>query len=319
MSNFATLKKSSSTLDRLNKEIEKLNAPASSNESKNDDRFWKLERDKSGNGSAVIRFLPGSAVDGEDSLPWVRYFDHGFKGPTGKWYIENSLTSIGDKIKDPAGEFNSYLWAQSEDDNSWQRKQARSQKRRLHYIANIYVISDPKHPENEGKVFLYKFGKKIFDKIAMMMNPEFEGDKPVNPFDLWKGANFKLRIRTVDGYPNYDQSLFESPGPLSDDDGELESIWNEEYSLKHFTSSENFKSYEDLKRRLDEVLADDPAYLEFTGNRTRAPQAQTSRSFADTQAVKNTTARKTVEDETPPFDMDDDDEDLKAFKSMALG
>ena len=314
MSNFATLKKSSSSLDRLTKEIEKLNAPASSNESKGDDRFWKLERDKSGNGSAVIRFLPTPAVDGENGLPWVRFFDHGFKGPTGKWYIENSLTSLGDKTKDPAGEFNSYLWNLSEDDNSWSRKQARNQKRRLHYVSNIYVISDPKNPENEGKVFLFKYGKKIFDKITMAMNPEFEGDKPVNPFDLWAGANFKIRIRTVEGYPNYEQSIFDAPRPLLDDDAELERIWNRQYSLKEFTSASNYKTYDQLKARLDEILAEDPAYLEFTGNRTRAPQT------APKQATP--AKRVTAEDnDSPPFDVDvdDDDDDLKAFKSMALG
>jgi hypothetical protein len=310
MSNFASLKKSSSSLERLTKEIEKLNAPASSNESKNDDRFWKLERDKSGNGSAVIRFLPSPAVDGEDSLPWVRYFDHGFKGPTGKWYIENSLTSLGDKIKDPVGEYNSFLWSQSDSDTSWQRKQARNQKRRLHYVSNILVISDPKHPENEGKVFLYKFGKKIFDKITLMMNPEFEGDKPVNPFDLWKGANFKLRIRTVDGYPNYEQSVFESPSALSDDDEKLEAIWKKEYSLTEFTSQSNYKSYEDLKRRLDDVLAEDPAYLEFTG-KAGAPKKQVA-------SAPTPTKTKTVEDDTPPFAVDDDDDELSDFKKLAF-
>jgi len=165
MANFATLKKSSGDLDRLNKALEKINSPQS-NDRKTDERFWKLERDKAGNGSAVIRFLPGAAVDGDDALPWVRVWDHGFKGPTGKWYIEKSLTSLGDKTKDPVGEFNSYLWNLSEDDNSWSRKQARNQKRRLNYICNIMVISDPKNPESEGKVFLYKFGKKIFDKIT---------------------------------------------------------------------------------------------------------------------------------------------------------
>jgi hypothetical protein len=310
MSNFASLKKSSSSLERLTKEIEKLNAPASSNENRNDDRFWKLERDKSGNGSAVIRFLPSPAVDGEDSLPWVRYFDHGFKGPTGKWYIENSLTSLGDKIKDPVGEYNSFLWSQSDSDTSWQRKQARNQKRRLHYVSNILVISDPKHPENEGKVFLYKFGKKIFDKITLMMNPEFEGDKPVNPFDLWKGANFKLRIRTVDGYPNYEQSLFESPAALSEDDEKLEAIWKKEYSLTEFTSQSNYKSYEDLKRRLDDVLAEDPAYGEFTG-KSGAPKKQSTPAPTPSKT-------KTVEDDTPPFAVDDDDDELSDFKKLAF-
>lgn len=310
MSNFATLKKSSNSLDRLTKEIEKLNTPASSNESnKGDDRFWKLERDKSGNGSAVIRFLPTPAVDGEDGLPWVRYFDHGFKGPTGKWYIENSLTSLGDKTKDPLGEFNSYLWNLSDDDNSWSRKQARAQKRRLHYVSNIMVISDPKHPENEGKIFLYKFGKKIFDKITLAMNPEFEGDKPVNPFDLWKGANFKLRIRTVDGYPNYDQSLFDAVSALSDDDAELERIWNKEYSLREFTDTGGYKSYSQLKARLDEILAEDRGYQDFCGNARPAAPVAVAAPVA-----------KTVASSEPSWDKSsvEDDDDLEAFRKLAV-
>jgi len=307
MSNFATLKKSSNSLDRLTKEIEKLNTPASSNESKGDDRFWKLERDKSGNGSAVIRFLPTPAVDGDDGLPWVRYFDHGFKGPTGKWYIENSLTSLGDKTKDPLGEFNSYLWNLSDDDNSWSRKQARAQKRRLHYVSNIMVISDPKHPENEGKIFLYKFGKKIFDKITLAMNPEFEGDKPVNPFDLWKGANFKLRIRTVDGYPNYDQSLFDAVNPLNDNDDELERVWNKEYSLREFTDSGAYKSYSQLKARLDEILAEDRGYQDFCGNtRPAAPvAAPVAKAVAASEPSWNNSSTE-------------DDDDLEAFRKLAV-
>jgi hypothetical protein len=305
MSNFASLKKSSNTLERLAKEIEKVNAPATS-EKKGDDRFWKLERDKSGNGAAIIRFLPPPAVDGDDALPWVRVFDHGFKGPTGKWYIENSLTTLNQK--DPVSEYNSKLWNESSDDASWQRKQARDQKRRLHYISNILVISDPKNPENEGKVFLFKFGKKIFDKITMLMNPEFEGDKPVNPFDFWKGANFKLRIRTVDGYPNYDQSIFESSAALNDDDEELEKIWKKQYSLKEFVDPKNFKSYDELKKRLDEVLG---LSGEISTPRTEA------RPVASEKPVFN--KPKTIEETAPwPTGDDEDDEELAAFKQLAM-
>jgi len=302
MSNFASLKKSSSTLERLAKEIEKVNAPATSEKS-GDDRFWQPEVDKSGNGMAVIRFLPSSAVDGDDALPWVRIFNHGFKGPTGKWYIENSLTTLNQK--DPVSDYNSQLWNASSDDNSWQRKQARNQKRRLNYISNIMVISDPKNPQNEGKVFLYKYGKKIFDKITQVMNPEFEGDTPVNPFDFWKGANFKLRIRNVEGYRNYDMSMFEASSPLSDDDAKLEAIWNKQYSLKEFTDAKNFKSYDELKKRLDEVLATD-----------EAPQIQ-SRSV--TSPSSKPAATKIAETSTPSFDIDEDDEELAAFKSLATG
>jgi hypothetical protein len=308
MSNFSTLKKSSSDLSRLTKEIEKINAPQS-NEREEDTRFWKLERDKSGNGSAVIRFLPAPAVDGDDALPWVRYFDHGFKGPTGKWYIENSLTTLNQK--DPVSEYNSQLWNASSDDNSWQRKQARDQKRRLHYVANIYVVSDPKNPQNEGKVFLFKFGKKIFDKLTLAMNPEFEGDAPVNPFDLWKGANFKLRTRMVAGYLNYDQSAFDNPKALSDDDGELERIWKSEHSLKEVIAPKNFKTYEELKKRLDDVL----------GASASAGAGAVNDQITDSVTSSKPTfeaskPRKSVED-TPPWTDNDADEDLEYFKGLA--
>ena len=304
MSNFATLKKSSGSLARLSKEIEKLNAPT---EKKGDDRFWKLERDKSGNGSAVIRFLPPASVDGDNALPWVRIFDHGFQGPTGKWYIENSLTTLNQK--DPVSEYNSTLWNATTDDQSWQRKQARAQKRRLHYVSNIYVVSDPKNPDNEGKVFLFKFGKKIFDKITLLMNPEFEGDEAVNPFDFWKGANFKIRIRTVDGYPNYDQSIFDAPKPLLNDDDELENIWNKQHSLKEFLDPKNFKTYEELKRRLDEVLD------EQKEDNWMKPAKEPVSKAAEKPVFNKP---KTVADESAPFDIDDDDEELNEFKRLAL-
>lgn len=295
MVDFAKLKKSANNLDRLAKELDKLNAPASQDK-KDDTRFWKLERDKSGNGSAVIRFLPAPAVDGDDALPWVRIFDHGFKGPTGKWYIEKSLTTLNQK--DPVSEFNSKLW-NAGGEGSPERKQAQAQKRRLGYICNIYVVSDPKHPENEGKVFLFKFGKKIFDKITMLMKPEFEDDTPVNPFCLWKGANFKIRIRTVDGYANYDQSMFESSSALLSDDDALEKIWKSEYSLKEFVDPSQFKSYDELKAKLEMVLG---------LTESAVPTATVAKSA--------TPARKTAEEDDAPFDLDDD-EDLKAFKALA--
>lgn len=305
MTNFATLKKNANSLDRLTQEIAKINAPT---EREVDTRFWKLERDKSGNGSAVIRFLPSPAVDGDDSLPWVRYWDHGFQGPTGKWYIENSLTSL-DGAKDPVSDYNSRLWSQSTDDSSWQRKQVRNQKRRLHYVANILVESDPKNPENEGKVFLWKFGKKIFDKITLLMNPEFEGDTPVNPFDLWTGAPLKVRIRTVDGYPNYDQSIWGTPGPISDDDKKLEEIWKSEHSLKEFTDPKFYKSYDTLKAKLLEVLEIDEETFK-TGVKSAKASIPTKRASAP--IVEE-------DDETPPFDVDEGDEDLRQFQELARG
>jgi hypothetical protein len=302
MSNFASLKKSSADIGRLTKEIEKINQPQGSNDREVDTRFWTLTRDKAGNGSAVIRFLPTPAVDGDDALPWVRYFDHGFKGPSGKWYIENSLTTISQK--DPVSEYNSALWNASNDDASWQRKQARDQKRRLHYIANIQVIKDQSNPENEGKVFLFKFGKKIFDKITLAMNPQYPDDPAVNPFDLWKGANFKLRTRMVAGYLNYDQSTFEGVSALSDDDSQLEKIWKSEYSLKEFVDPKNFKSYDDLKKRLNEVLGDT--------TEAAAPKASTKIVDNSDEDVPFKTAaqRKSVV-------IEDEDEDLNYFKGLA--
>jgi hypothetical protein len=244
MSAFENLRRSSN-LDKLSKAIEKLNTAESPTK---EDNFWKPEVDKAGNGYAVIRFLPQPSVDGDDALPWAKVFNHGFQGPGG-WYIENSLTTLGQK--DPVSEYNSQLWNSGIEAN---KEVARKQKRRLSYIANIYVVEDSKNPQNEGKVFLYKFGKKIFDKITEAMNPAFEDEKAVNPFDLWVGANFKLKIRKVEGYQNYDKSEFESPSPLLSDDEKLEAIWKKEYSLKEFLAPENFKSYDELKARLDKVL-----------------------------------------------------------------
>ncbi len=245
MSSFANLKRNSSNLDKLAKAIEQLNTTESPTK---EDNFWKPEVDKAGNGYAVIRFLPQPSVDGDDALPWVKVFNHGFQGPGG-WYIENSLTTLGQK--DPVSEYNSQLWNSGIEAN---KEVARKQKRRLSYMANIYVVEDSKNPQNEGKVFLYKFGKKIFDKINEAMNPAFEDEKPINPFDMWAGANFKLKIRKVEGYQNYDKSEFESPSALLDDDEKLEAIWKKEYSLKEFLAPENFKSYDELKARLDKVL-----------------------------------------------------------------
>ena len=238
---FADLKrKSQSNFSFLQKELEK-----SSSNKNVDERFWKPEVDASGNGYAVIRFLP--APDGE-TVPWAKLYSHAFQGPGG-WYIENSLTTIGDK--DPVGEVNRRLWNSGEDAD---KDTARKQKRKLSYYSNILVVKDPKHPENEGKVFLYKYGKKIHDKILAAMQPEFQDEEPVNVFDLWEGANFKLKIKKVAGYWNYDSSEFDNVSALSADDDELEKIWKSEHSLEAFTSKDQFKSYDDLERRLNLVL-----------------------------------------------------------------
>ena len=239
-----TLRKSNS-LDKLLNAVKEDSAPQEK-KSYVDERLWKPELDKSGNGYAVIRFLP--AVEGED-MPWAKVWNHAFQGPTGQWYIENSLTTVGQK--DPVSEHNTKLWNTGLETD---KETARKQKRKLQYFSNIYVVSDSKHPENEGKVFLYRYGKKIFDKLMAAMQPEFEDETPINPFDFWKGANFKLKIRKVDGYWNYDKSEFETPSALGDD-SVIESVWKKQYALKEFTASTNFKSYEELKTRLDAVLS----------------------------------------------------------------
>ena len=247
---FSKLKTGSGNLAKLKAKVEELSS--SSEGPSNKDNYWKPEVDKVGNGSAVIRFLPASAADGEDALPWVKVFSHGFQGPGG-WLIDNCLTTNNQQC--PVCEHNNKLWNSGVEAN---KNVARNQKRKLNYTANIYVVSDPKHPENEGKVFLFRFGKKIFDKITEAMNPAFEDETPINPFDLWKGADFKLRIRKVAGYQNYDSSEFASPAPLLDDDAELEKIWKSEHSLKVLVDPKEFKSYDDLKARLDKVLGEAP-------------------------------------------------------------
>ena len=241
---FADMKKrSKSNLSSLIKETEKISNPSNFGDA--DDRFWRPELDKSGNGYAVIRFLP--APDGEE-LPWARIWNHGFQGPGG-WYIENSLTTLGQK--DPVSEYNSQLWNSGIEAN---KEIARKQKRRLNYTSNVYIIKDPANPQNEGQVKLFRYGKKIFDKVNDVMNPEFEDESPVNPFDLWTGANFKMKIRKVEGYSNYDKSEFEASSALLDDDDRMEEIWKTQHSLKELVGPEKFKSYEDLKTKLDRVL-----------------------------------------------------------------
>ena len=245
---FAALKKSrSSSLSKLVTETAKINAPAEG--SNDDNRFWTPSVDKAGNGYAVIRFLP--EPKGED-LPWVRVFSHGFQGPAGKWYIENSLTTFNEK--DPVSEYNSTLWNNGTEAG---KEQARKQKRRLSYIANIYVVKDPANPENEGQVRLYKFGKKIFDKLNEKMNPEFEDETATNPFDFWEGADLKLKIRNVEGYRNYDKSEFAAPAALlNGDDTELEGVYNRMHSLQEFLDPKTYKSYGELQEKLMRVLGE---------------------------------------------------------------
>jgi hypothetical protein len=243
---FDKLKKQSklgSLTDKLVKEVEKMNTGSQGG---TDERFWKPTLGKGDVGSAVIRFLP--APDGED-LPWVKMYSHAFKGPQNMWMIDNCSTTIGQKC--PICTKNSELWNSGNDRD---KETVRDRKRKLSYYSNIYVIKDPANPENEGKTFLFKFGKKIFDKILNAMQPEFEDEEPINPFDFWKGANFRLKIRKVEGYWNYDKSEFDSPEPLLDDDDALEALWKKEYSLAAIVAPDQFKSYDELENRLNNVL-----------------------------------------------------------------
>ena len=241
---FADLKKQSSLgslTQKLVKEVEKMSVSSGGD----DDRLWKPELDKTGNGFAVIRFLP--APEGEE-LPWAKIYSHAFQGPGG-WYIENSLTTVGQK--DPVSEHNRELWNSGHDSD---KETVRKQKRKLSYYSNIYVVKDPTNPANEGRVFLFKYGKKIFDKIMEAMQPEFEDETPINPFDFWQGANFKLKIVKKDGYWNYDKSEFDRQGPLLEDDDALEGVWKKQHSLAAVTAPDQFKTYEQLETRLKMVL-----------------------------------------------------------------
>jgi hypothetical protein len=298
---FSELKKTrQSSFQNLTKELTKLQ----SNGSDDDSRFWQPTVDKVGNGMATIRFLP--PPEGED-MPFVRVFSHGFKGPTGLWYIENSLTTLGQA--DPVSEYNSTLWNSTTDDNSPARKQARDQKRKLNFISNIIVIKDASNPANEGKVFLYKYGKKIFDKINEKMNPQFDDETAVNPFDFWEGANLKLKIRNVEGYRNYDKSEFESAAPISNDDDELESIWKQQHKLQPFLEPASFKSYDELKTKLARVLDTNGT------NAARTKSAEDSAPWGDDSApspkVKETAAPKLQEVVV------EDDDTMEFFKNLA--
>jgi len=307
MVDFSQLKKMSgkSSLDKLTSELNKLSG-AGQTDNKKDDRFWYPNVDKAGNGYAVIRFLPPPP---NEDTPFVRIFEHGFQGPTGSWYIENSLTTIGKP--DPVGELNNTLWNSGLDSD---KEIARKQKRKLHFISNVFVITDQQNPENEGKVFLFKYGKKIFDKLNEAMNPEFADEDALNPFDFWEGANFKLKIRNVEGYRNYDKSEFAKPSALFEDDDEMEVVWKKQHSLQEFISPSKFKSYDELKAKLNKVLGLDKAAV--------------MQSVRESAAVKVAAAKENdlpwaEEIAQPEFKsksaipMDDDDDGLEFFKKLA--
>lgn len=301
---FDKLKKNrAASISKLVETASAINTPKNNS----DDRFWSPTVDKAGNGYAVIRFLP---APGDDALPWVRYWDHGFQGPTGRWYIEKSLTSIGKQ--DPVSESNRKLWDSGLESD---KEIVRSRKRRLHHVSNILVVSDSTNPENEGKVFLYKYGKKIFDKVNEAMQPQFEDEKPINPFDFWSGANFKLKIRNVDGYRSYDKSEFDSPSELyGGDEDRLKSLYeNDLNSLEEFTDPTEYKTYEELASRLVMVLGEttDEPVMEA------APVAEAPAPVSKTEADP---IAKVDDDDDVPFGStggDDDDDDLSMFAKLA--
>lgn len=288
---------------------EELNKFSSSNENKGDNRFWKPTVDKAGNGYAVIRFLPAY---GDEGVPFVRIWEHAFQGPTGLWYIEKSRTTLGKDTPDPCSEYNTKLWNSTEDDNSPERRQARKQKRQLHFISNIFVVSDPANPDNDGKVFLYKYGKKIFEKLNGAMNPEFPDDEAMNPFDFWTGANFKLKIRKVDGYPSYDKSDFDKSGPLFDDDDKLEAVWKSEYSLKEFTDPSSFKSYDELKARLEKVLN-----TESSSSKVVRKAVEEDVPWARESEPPKFKTKETPTQSSANYQDDEDDDSLEFFKKLA--
>ncbi len=303
---FADLKKQSklgSLTQKLVKEVEKMNNAGSSG----DERLWKLECDKGGNGYAVIRFLP--APEGED-LPFVKLYSHAFQGPGG-WYIENSLTTLSQK--DPMSEYNTMLWNNGTDSG---KEQARKQKRKLTYVANIYVVKDPANPSNEGQVFLYKFGKKIFDKITAAMQPEFEDEEAIDPFDFWQGANFKLKAKNVAGYRNYDSSEFARQDALLEDDEAMEAIWKKEYSLEDFVAPDQFKSYDELKKRLDYVLG-----IKGTTKFQDQESVQEEEEFRQQNRAESNPVPQSMKEEldslSPTKTDDDDDDTLSYFAALA--
>lgn len=278
---FADLKKSRSNYAKeLASELKKTNAPQEYAD--DDGTYWRPDVDKAGNGEAIVRFLPAPL---NEKLPYVRLLNIGFKGATGLWYVENCLKTLG--LDDPVLEYNSKLWAAGDEESI---KQARAQKAKTTFISNVYIIKDKLHPENEGKVFRFRYGKKIFEKINSAMNPEFEGDEPMNPFDLWEGANFRIRIKNVEGYRNYDLSKFDSTGPLFPDDDKMEAVWKQTHSLAELVAADKFKSYDDLKTKMNRVLGLDQ--------------------------VRKPSIRSDMKSENSSIENETLDEDLDAFKSL---
>lgn len=304
---FANLKSNKTDVSKLVSAAQSLSGGGDKKKSYEDERIWKPTVDDNGNGFAVIRFLP--AAEGQE-LPWVRYFDHFFKGPTGQWYIEKSLTTMNQN--DPVSEYNSRLWNSGHDED---KETARKQKRRLHYVSNILVVSDPSNPANEGKVFLYDFGKKIFDKIMDVMQPQFPGEEPINPFDFWNGADFQLKIRNVAGYRNYDKSEFKSTSGLFDgDETKLEATYNQLHELQEFVDPTNYKTYDELKSRLEVVLGEATG----TGSTVKNESlTQTAENVEPSSAPTPVVAPSAPEPEIKVSGDEDENDTLSYFAKLA--
>lgn len=304
---FANLKRNKTDLSKLVEQAQSANGATTTRQS-DDPRFWQPTRDKAGNGYAVIRFLPGLDADG---TPWVRYWDHAFKGPSGQWYIEKSLTSIGQQ--DPLSELNSKMWNSG---NESDKAVVRQRKRNLRYIANVLIVSDPSNPANEGQVKLYRFGKKIFDKLMDSMQPQFPDEKPVNPFDMWEGADFTIKIRKLDGYPNYDASSFKSASAISGGDEQLEELYNKQHQSSEWTDPKSYKTYDELRSRLAKVLGESAPRTvkeefalddEIPSFENRSASAPTNRSAPEPTIP------------TAESSMDDDDDIMAKFAALANG
>jgi hypothetical protein len=330
MSTIASLKKRLSNPQNAQNEVEKLNQK----ENFDDARFWYPGVDKAGNNTALIRFLPAPAVDGDEGTNFVQTFRHAFQGPAGEWYIENSLTTLGGKIKDPCGEYNSKLWKsapQEERDDPESKHpaivQARKQKRKVEYIANILVLEDELNPENNGKLFLFRFGQKIFDKIQAVMFPKVKSRAPMIPFDPWEGAPLRIIVKKVKGYRNYDDSEFEAAGPIGSD-GEIEKWWKASYSLQAFVKADSkdpegrpyFKSYDELKERLEKVLEETDAPRKTAEKTTSIAERLKQRTVEEEPRTTKAADESKIDDEdkSPPFDVDDEGEDDELDKYMKL-
>lgn len=311
MSDFASFKKGSkSSISKIAKELEKVTKGGGENSYK-DDRFWKAEVDKTGNGYAVVRFLP--APPNED-LPWVRIFSHGFQSKGG-WYIENCPTTIGGKC--PVCEANNELWNSGNEDD---KNIARDRKRKLSYISNIMVIEDPVNPSNNGKVFLFRYGKKIFDKVNDKMNPQYKDEDAVNPFDFWQGANFKLKIRNVEGYTNYDKSEFSASAPLLEgNDKELEALWRKEYPLQEFVKPDQFKPHAELKTKFQSVINGSATAKAENMNLSEDEEETTQAKFTPKFPAKEAKApgREVAAKVAKSESSDDDDDALNYFRKLA--